>query len=87
MYFIDDRMDYVEYKHINITILDGNFTNFSLIFNKGNFGVIYSNDTSCHGSYIIIFTFSPYTLQEDLNIYVQVIYFGEMVLRVHIFYP
>ena len=53
--------------------------NISLIISKLNYGAIDANDTSCKGYYIIRFYSSPYTLQEELNIYGQVIYYGEMV--------
>ena len=51
----DDGTYEVEYEHINRTIIDGNFTNISLINSKGNYGAIDADDTSCHGYYIIIF--------------------------------
>ena len=38
----------VEYENINRTIIDGNFTNISLIISKVNYGDIYADDTSCH---------------------------------------
>ena len=54
--------------HINITILDGNVTNMSLINSKENYADIDADDTSCHGYYIIRFSSSQYTFQEDFNI-------------------
>ena len=38
-----------------------------------------ADDYSCHGYYIIKFSSSPYTLQEDLSIDGQVISSGEML--------
>ena len=49
MNFIDDGRDEVEYEKINITIIDGDFTNISLIIYKGNYYAIDAYDTSCHG--------------------------------------
>ena len=49
MNFIDDGTDEVEYEKINITIIDGDFTNISLIIYKGNYYAIDAYDTSCHG--------------------------------------
>ena len=49
MNFTDDGIDEVEYEHINITIIDGNFTNISLIIYKVNYGDIDADDNSCHG--------------------------------------
>ena len=69
MHFLDYRTGEVEYDNINRTLLDGNVTNMSLIFSKGNYGATDEDDTSCHGYYIIIFYSSPYTLQEYLNLY------------------
>ena len=43
------------------------------IISKVNCGAINSDDNSCQGYYIIRFSSSMYTLQEDLNIYVQLI--------------
>ena len=64
------------------TIFDGNVTNILLIISIGNYVPIDADDTSCDGYYIIRFYSYPYTLQEDLNIYGQVIYSGEMVWEV-----
>ena len=49
---------------------------------EGEYCAIYYDDSSCHGYYIIKFSSSPYTLQLDLSIDVQVISFGEMVCEV-----
>ena len=65
-------------KQINQTILDGNVMNMSLIITEGNYGAIDSDDSTCHGFYIIIFSSSTYTLQSDLSIYGQVISSGKM---------
>ena len=50
--------------------------NISLIISKINYGAIDADDTSFQGYYITRFSSSPYKLQEDLNIYAQVIYCG-----------
>ena len=64
--FIDYGTYTVEYEFINRTILDGNVMNIYLVILKGNYGAIDADDTSCHGYYIILYSSSPYTLQEDL---------------------
>ena len=46
-----------------------------------------SDDTSCHGYYIIRFYSSPYTFQKYLNIYGQVTSSGEIVCKGTNFYP
>ena len=51
-----------EYENINITIIDGNVTNVSLIITTGDFGASDAYDTSCHSYYIIRFPLSTYTL-------------------------
>ena len=84
---IYDGTDDVDYEHINITIIDGNVTSMSLVISKGNFGA--NNDkkgyTSWHGYCIIIFNSTKYTLQEDLNIYGQVVFYGEFYVTTIIF--
>ena len=40
---------------------------------EGKYGAIDTDDSSCHGYYIIKFSSSPYTLQSDLSIEGQVI--------------
>ena len=67
---------------MNQTILDDNVMNMSLIITEGKYGAIDAYDSSCNGYYIIKNISSPYTLQEDLSIDGQVIYFGEMVFEV-----
>ena len=79
MGFLDDGTDEEIYEHIIRTILDGNVVNMSLIIMEGKYCAIDTDDSSCHGYYIIKFSSSPYTLQEDLIIDGQVIYSGEMV--------
>ena len=64
----------MDHECINITILDGNVMNMSLIITKGDYGSIDADDYSCHGYYIIRFSLSPYTIQEDMNIDGQVIF-------------
>ena len=44
-----------------------------LIISKENFGAIDADENSCHSYNIIRFSSSSYTLQEDLNMYGQVI--------------
>ena len=68
--------DNVYYEFMNITIIEGNVMNVSLIITKGNYGAIDADNSSCHGYYIIRFSSSLYTLQSDLNIYGQVISSG-----------
>ena len=53
--------------------------NLYLIIMEGNYGTIYDDDYTCHGYYIIIFSSSPYNLQEYFSIDGQVISSGEMV--------
>ena len=48
-----------------------NLMNMYLIFIEGKYFSIDATYTSCQGYYIIIFSSSTYTLQEDLNIYGQ----------------
>ena len=48
----------------------------SLIILKVNYGAIDSETASFQGYYIINFSLSPYTLQYNMNIGVQVIYSG-----------
>ena len=73
---LDYIKDDVDYEFINIAIIDGNVVNMSLITSKGKYDAIDADHTSCHGYYIIIFSSPPYTLQEGLNIYGQVISSG-----------
>ena len=54
MIFFDDETDEEYCKHINQNILDVNVMNMSLIVMEGNYGDIYSDNSSCHGYYIII---------------------------------
>ena len=57
-----------------------------LIATEGKYGAIDSDDSSCHGYYIIKFSSYPYTLQEELNIDGQVISYGEMVCEGNYFF-
>ena len=77
----DDGTDEEDYKHINLTILDGNMMNMSLIIVEGNYSDIDDDDYTCHGYYIIIFSSYPFTIQADLSVDDQVIYSGEMVCK------
>ena len=79
MNFLDDGIDDEEYEFINKTILFGNIMNMSLVISKFNYGAIDAAYTSCKDCYIIIFSSSPYRLQEDLNINWEVISSGDMV--------
>ena len=54
-------------------ILDGNVMSMSFIILEGKYGTIDTDDSSCHGYYIIKFSSLPYTLQSDLGIDGQVI--------------
>ena len=54
---------------------------------EGKYGAIDEDDSSCHGYYIIKFSSSPYSLQTDLRIDVQVISSGEMVYEGNYFFP
>ena len=76
MNFIDDGPDNVDYEFKYRTIIDGNVMNVSLIILKGDYCAVDAGDTSLQSYYIIIFTLDPYTLQEELNIDGQSIYFG-----------
>ena len=67
---------------MNITIIDVNVMNISLINMEGNFEAVDADDYSCHGYCIITFSSSLYTPQEDFSIYGQVISSIEMVCEV-----
>ena len=54
---------------------------------KVNDGDIYNDDYSLHGYYIIKFSSSPYTLQEDLIFNGQAIYSGGMVCEGTYLFP
>ena len=68
MIFLDDGTDEEIYKHINLTIIDGNVMNMFYIILEGKYGAIDTDDSSCHGYYIMKFYSYPYTLQADLSI-------------------
>ena len=53
--------------------------NMSLIIMEVKYVAIDTDDSSCHGYYIIKFSSLPYTLQSDLSIDGQVISSGETV--------
>ena len=55
----------------------------SSIIVEGNYGSI---DADFHGNYIIIFSSSPYTLQEDLSIDEKIISAGKIVCKGTIFF-
>ena len=44
-------------------VIDGNTMNMSLIIMEGKYGAIDTDDSSCHGYYIIKFSSSLDTLQ------------------------
>ena len=71
--FLDDGTDEEYCENINQTIIDGNVMNMYLIIMEGKYGAIDTNDSSCHGYYIIKFPSYTYTLQSELSIYGQVI--------------
>ena len=53
--------------------------NMPLIVMEGDYVAIDDDYSTCHGYYIILFSSSPYIIQEYLIIYVQVISSCEMV--------
>ena len=59
----------------------------SLIIMEGKYVAIDTYDSLCYGYYIIKFYSSPYTLQEDLSIYGQLISSGEIVCQGTYFFP
>ena len=67
------------YKHINQTVLYGNFMNMPLIIIEGNYDATNADDSSFNGYYSIIVSLSPYSLKGYFNIDVQVISSGEIV--------
>ena len=69
----------VPYGYINIKILYGNVTNIQLVISKGKSGAIDAKDTLYDVYYIIKYSSTPYTLQDNLNIGGQVIFCGEIV--------
>ena len=75
MNFVDDGKNEEDYKHINRTILDGNVMNIYLIIMEGKYVAINLDGYSYHGYYIINFYLSPCTLQEDLRIDDQNVFF------------
>ena len=54
--FLDDGIYEEIYEHINWYILDGNVMNMSLIIMEEKYGDIDTNDSSCHGYYIVKFS-------------------------------
>ena len=53
--------------------------NISLIIMEVRYGAIDTDDSSCHGYYIIKFYSSPYTIQSDLSIDGQVVSSGKII--------
>ena len=66
MISLDDGTDEEYYEKINLTILDENVMNMSLIIMEGKYGAIDTDDSACHNFFIIKFSAYPYTLQADL---------------------
>ena len=60
--------------------------NVSLITMEVKYDAIDTDDSSCHGYYIIKFYSYPYTLQVDLSNYGQIIYFNEIIYEVTYFF-
>ena len=56
MNFLYDGRDEEIYEHINLTVLDGNVINMYLINMERKYGAIDTDDSSCHGYYIIKFS-------------------------------
>ena len=50
------------------------------------YGAIDTNNSSCHGYYIIRFSSSPYTLQSDLSIDGEVISSNEILCKGNYFF-
>ena len=71
----------------NITILHGTVMHMFFVIIEGNCGAIDDYDYTCHSYYIIKISSSQYTLQADLNIYIQVISSGEMVCEGTYYFP
>ena len=61
--------------------------NTSLIVIEVNYGAIDADYSTCHGCYIIIFSLYPYTLQSDLIIDGQVIYYAEILCEGTYYFP
>ena len=61
--------------------------NMYLIIREGKYGAIDTDDSSCHGYYIIKFYSLPYNLQPDLSIDGQVISSGKIVCEGTYFFP
>ena len=60
--------------------------NVSLVITKGNCGAVDTENYSCHGYYIIVFSSSLYILRAGLNIDGQVISSGEIVCEGNYFF-
>ena len=61
--------------------------NMHLIIMEGKYGEIDTNNSSCHGYYIIKFSTKPYTLEVDLSIDVQVVSAGNILCDGTYFFP
>ena len=68
-------------------ILDGNVMSMSLIILEGKYVAIDTDDSWCHGYYIIKFSSSPYNLQVYMSIDGQVISSGEIIFEGTYFFP
>ena len=60
--------------------------NMSLIVMEDMYGTSDTDDSTFHGYCIIIFSSSPYTLQQNLSIDGQVLSSGEMVCEGNLFF-
>ena len=87
MIFLNDGKYGEYYENINQTVIHGNVVNISLIITKVKYGALDTDDSSCHGCYIIKFYSMPYTLQADLSIDGQVISSGKIVYEGTYFFP
>ena len=86
MNFINYGKDDVYYEHINRTILDINVSNLSLVICKGNFGAIYSDNTSCHSTILSYLPLLHITFNKAL-IYIDNLFpLEKLFLKAHIFY-
>ena len=57
MNFLDYGTDEVDYEHIHINILDGNVNIIYLMVSKIIYSAIGTDDTPCHGYYLIRFLY------------------------------
>ena len=86
MNFIYYRTHEVEYEIINRTIIDGNFSNISLIISKVNYGDIYADDTSCHVTTLSDFPHIHIPLKNNLS-YMDKSFHTENVIQRNLLFP